>query len=76
MDESNEKKQPWPKYLPYTPVAMGMIQPEWMFMSHFFDDDDAEAPLADPALPPKPASPPTLPPAPSIRIHIRPRKPR
>jgi hypothetical protein len=42
VTESDKKKTGWPRYLPYTPVAMGMIQPEWVFMSHFFDDEEED----------------------------------
>ncbi|MFC7442906.1 hypothetical protein [Laceyella putida] len=44
---TKEEKYPiHPKYLPYTQVAMGMIQPEWIFMSHFFEDEEEEQPEA------------------------------
>ncbi|WP_124726989.1 hypothetical protein [Staphylospora marina] len=42
MSKRDEKDTGWPRYLPYTPVAMGMIQPEWMFMSHFFEEEEEE----------------------------------
>jgi hypothetical protein len=32
-----EAKAPWPKYLPYIPLAMGMIQPEWTQLNHLFE---------------------------------------
>ncbi|MBA4548855.1 hypothetical protein H1R82_04425 [Thermoactinomyces intermedius] len=55
----------WPKYLPYTQVAMGMIQPEWLFMSHFFEDreEEEEQKPQPPAVKPR-----------HVRINIRPRR--
>ncbi|MBA4494590.1 hypothetical protein ACFO25_12690 [Paenactinomyces guangxiensis] len=71
-NHSDDKKPAWPKYLPYTPIAMGMIQPEWMYMSHFFEEDDEEE--GDPAI----ASVPQVRPASArvqheIQINFRPR---
>jgi hypothetical protein len=37
-----EKIPTHPRFLPYTQVAMGMIQPEWIFMNHFFEREDME----------------------------------
>lgn len=36
-----ESKQ-HPGYLPYTQLAMGMIQPEWIFMTHLFEREEEE----------------------------------
>ena len=61
------QSESWPKYLPYTQVAMGIIHPEWLFMSHFFEDpeDGAEKESQPPAYEPR-----------NIRINIRSRRPR
>lgn len=64
------KESSWPKFLPYTPVAMGMIQPEWIYMSHFFEDEE-EAEAEPVSLVP---SPPPTPSPPEIRIHFHSRK--
>jgi hypothetical protein len=40
-----EKIPTHPRFLPYTQVAMGMIQPEWIFMNHFFERDMEEEQL-------------------------------
>lgn len=34
--ESNQRFE----YLPYTQLAMGMIQPEWIFMTHLFEREE------------------------------------
>jgi hypothetical protein len=47
------------------PTPMGMIQPEWLFMSHFFEDPEEE----EEQEPPPPAVKPR-----NIRINIRPRR--
>lgn len=75
MNNSNSKKTPWPKYLPYTPIAMGMIQPEWIFMSHFFEENEVESSATKKLQPQQSISSPTLPTSSPIRISIRPRKP-
>ncbi|MBA4601681.1 hypothetical protein [Thermoactinomyces mirandus] len=30
------------RYLPYTQISMGMIQPEWIFMTHLFEREEEE----------------------------------
>lgn len=60
------QSESWPKYLPYTQVAMGMIQPEWLFMSHFFENQEEEDGKKSP--------PSDIPPH-KVRINIRSRKP-
>jgi hypothetical protein len=70
-NSTDDKSKIWPKYMPYTSLAMGMIQPEWLFMSHFFDDEE------EPDLIPVDTSSLTVQPVsisrPTIQIHFRPR---
>lgn len=44
LTKGEEKVSSPPKYLPYSQMAMGMIQPEWIFMSHLFEDREEEEP--------------------------------
>ncbi|TCS96669.1 hypothetical protein [Hazenella coriacea] len=41
-DDNRNPRSHWPKYLPYTPITMGMISPEWTYMGHFFDQEEEE----------------------------------
>lgn len=72
-DQSDEKKPVWPKYLPYTAIAMGMIQPEWMYMSHFFEEEEEETEETAELSTPSSASDKPLDktPKPAIQIHFR-----
>ncbi|SEM99281.1 hypothetical protein [Lihuaxuella thermophila] len=71
-DPSEEKKPVWPRYLPYTPIAMGMIQPEWMYMSHFFEDEEEEMEEAtSPQVITASGKSPPGPAKPDIRINFR-----
>lgn len=60
----------WPKHLSYVPLSMGMIQPEWVYMSHYFDEraeEHAHESTITPLCPPTAATP-------QIQIHFRSRK--
>jgi hypothetical protein len=67
-----EKEVPWPKYLPYTSIAMGMIQPEWTHLNHFFEkkEEVEEMKLASHQTTQPLAEIPSL----EIRIHFHSRK--
>lgn len=68
--QSSKKSHKPPRYLSFLSLSMGMIQPEWLFMSHFFDDPP-ETDSKDSSITPN-SSPSQNP---SIRIHFRSRKP-
>lgn len=57
---------PWPKYLTYLPLSMGMIQPEWFYMHHFIKER-AENSAQNISIPQSPPTPP-------VQIHFRSRK--
>lgn len=71
MDQSQKvTKNAWPKHLSYLPLSMGMIHPEWIYMSHFLDD------YAEEKANQKRSSPLITSPSPAaaIQIHFRSRK--
>lgn len=76
MSKSDDKSDFWPKYLPYTPIAMGMIQPEWMYMSHFFEEDETENEAVVSTVPVGGSTSDSVPspPQPPIQINFRSRK--
>ncbi len=72
MEKKPGKESERPGYLPYTQLAMGMIQPEWIFMTHLFrrEEEVRESPAS--------AAISQAPPAEQhgIQINFRPRKSR
>ncbi len=68
------KKINSPRFLSFLSLSMGMIQPEWLYMSHFFHDPPSEnAPTNSSSIrlvPTTHTSPSDTP----IQIHFRPRK--
>lgn len=69
LDHKLKKTKP-PRYLSFLSLSMGMIQPEWLYMSHFFDDPPLENDQADPSGGLVRSTSSDSP----IRIHFRPRK--
>ncbi|MGA8943332.1 MAG: hypothetical protein WB502_11580 [Thermoactinomyces sp.] len=61
-----------PGYLPFTLLAMGMIQPEWIFMTHLFEREAEEKECFNPEAITGPSSKDQQ----GIRINFRPRETR
>jgi hypothetical protein len=73
MEKKDDNESQWPRYIP---VAMGMVHPEWLFMSHLFENEKEEkesAPAPANEISDVPQSNPTST-RPEIQINFRSRK--